>query len=192
LEDAEAALDWLHAVGRAAELPVDPARIALVGHSMGGFIAAHIAARGLDILATALISAVDLRQELGRADRSHGAAAVDENVGISAGLHILAGTSPELLAAEARRHAQHWRLSTNGPRLANRPLLVISSDDGFAASSEALATKVGDVDAQHLRRVHLASDHSYSGCRIALQKAILSWLIGLEADSGAGNPPPAA
>jgi hypothetical protein len=37
--------------------------------------------------------------------------------------------------------------------------------------------------------VHLATDHSYSGCRIALQKAILSWLIGLESGSSAERKP---
>jgi dipeptidyl aminopeptidase/acylaminoacyl peptidase len=123
LEDAAASLDWLQDPARSAMLRIDPQRLVIVGHSMGGFVAAHTAAERLGILGTALISGVDLGQTFGIGDPGHAAAAVDDNVGISVGLHILAGTSPNLLADEARRNADQWCLAAYASRLAGRPLL---------------------------------------------------------------------
>src|SRR4051794_30933823 len=96
LEDAGASFDWLQDPAVCGKLRIDPRRVVTVGHSMGGFVAAHTAAERPGILGTALISGVDLGRAFG-GDAGH-AAAVDDNVGVSAGLHILAGTSPDLLA----------------------------------------------------------------------------------------------
>ena len=109
---------------------------------MGGLVAAHTAAERPGILGTALISCVDLGQAFGSGDPGHAAAAVDDNIGISAGLHILTGTSPDLLADEARRSADQWCLAAYASRLAGRPLLTVTSDDGFAGGSDALADVV--------------------------------------------------
>jgi pimeloyl-ACP methyl ester carboxylesterase len=179
LDDAAAALDWLQDRGNSAKFRIDPHRIVIMGHSMGGFVAAVMAAEHPDILGTALISGVDITRAFGGDDEGHGASAVDKNVGISAGLHILAGTSPDDLADEARRNSAHWHLTSYALRLAGRPLLTVTSDDGFAAGSDALADAVQNLGGKKLKRVHLAADHSYSNCRIELQVELLNWLQAL-------------
>lgn len=68
LEDAAASLDWLQDPVRCAMLRIDPQRLVIVGHSMGGFVAAHTAAERPSILGTALISGVDLGQAFGIGD----------------------------------------------------------------------------------------------------------------------------
>ena len=170
-----ASLDWLQHRALRENTPIDPRRIVIIGHSMGGFLAAHTAAERPDILGTALISGVDLGQAFGGKDKENGANAVDRNVGISEGLHILTGTAAGPLAEEARRNAHEWRLAGYAPRLAGRPLLTVTSDDGFAAGTNALADAARALGGK-VTCVHMATDHCYSNCRIELQTTLLKWL----------------
>lgn len=174
LEDANAALDWIKGASADAALKLDPSRIVVVGHSMGGFIAAHVVPDRSEVLGVALISGVDLGQAFGNPERS--AICIDENVGVSAGLHILAGTSPQALAAEAQSNAAEWRLTNYVGRLGRRPVLIVTADDGFALGSVALAEAVRGLDGGRLTTSHFATDHSYSDCRIGLQVVVLDWL----------------
>jgi hypothetical protein len=57
----------------------------------------------------------------GVTDKDDAIAAVDENVGTSDGLHILAGTSPKALAEEAVDDAEAGSLQTYAPALADGP-----------------------------------------------------------------------
>lgn len=177
LQDAAAALNWIHEAAREHGSKLDPDRIVVVGHSMGGFIAAHVAAGRSDVRGAALISGVDIGQSFGSLENgSQIEARIDENIGISAGLHILAGTTPQALAQEARQNASQWRLTNYADRLSAKPMLLITSNDGFAAGSNALADALRRADASRLYLAHLATDHSYSGCRIKLQTTVLGWL----------------
>jgi uncharacterized protein len=118
---------------------------------MGGFVAAHIVADNPHILGAALISGVDLGSAFGTVH--HGDAAdIDDNVGTSAGLHILTGTSPAALAEEACKNADQWSLMGYPCRLVGRPLLLITFDDGFASDSDALANAVQATGGQGLSR----------------------------------------
>src|ERR1700761_1252396 len=60
MEDADAAIAYLRVPGHAAKLRVDPKRIVLLGHSMGGYMAAHAGAHDPGVMAVGLISAVNL------------------------------------------------------------------------------------------------------------------------------------
>lgn len=182
LADGAAAIAWLRGPDRGGR--IDPHRIVVIGHSMGGFVAAQVVAADPALLGAGLISGVAIGPVFGTPDAERARSLVDENVGASEGLHILAGTSPRALAAEAGSNAAHWRLETLAPALARRPLLLVTSDDGFAAGSDALARAVGRDAGNQLRRAHFETDHSYSDHRIALQIAVLDWLDGV-ARSGA-------
>jgi pimeloyl-ACP methyl ester carboxylesterase len=171
LEDACAAVEWLR-----NQHNVDSRQLVLIGHSMGGYVAANIAANDPGIVGAALISGVDIGTAFGMMPRNRACMALDENVGTSAGLHILSGTSPKALAEEVANDAKRWSLVNFAAALVGRPLLLITSDDGFASGSDALATTVAKLGTNAVRRVHLATDHSYSDCRIALQGTVLDWL----------------
>lgn len=176
IEDAEAALAWLSSEGLKGHSRIDAESVAVIGHSMGGFIAAHVAAGHRSVRAAALISAADLSGAIGDLPDRRAIAVVDANVGASAGLHILAGTSPQALAAEAASNAGRWRLADLGAELADRPLLLCTSNDGFTPGSDELADVVTRA-AGKLSRAHLATDHSYSDHRISLQREVLRWLL---------------
>jgi pimeloyl-ACP methyl ester carboxylesterase len=175
LEDAEAALDWIETADGEAASKIDAGRVVVIGHSMGGFVAAHILATRPDVQGAVMISGVDLVRYFG-GDMDQAKNKVDENVGFAAGLHILAGTSPKALAEEAHAHADQWRLPHYADCLTSQPLLIVTSDDGFAAGSNALADAVQATGTAPLTRSHFATDHSYSDCRIGLQTVILLWL----------------
>ena len=138
LEDATAALNWVRNAGGDANSRIDSDRIVLIGHSMGGFVAAHFSAERPEVWGAVIISSVDLGRSFGSENQEGSEARIDENVGFGAGLHILAGTSSEALAKEARAHAERWQLTNYASRLAGRPLLIVTSDDGFASDSDAL------------------------------------------------------
>jgi uncharacterized protein len=176
LGDAAAALRWLQDEAGSKEFRIDRRRIVVVGHSMGGFAAAHLAAENPAVFGTAIISGVDFETVFGAGDTDHASELVDENVGFSAGLHILAGTSREKLAAEARANAVRWSLPNYASRLAARPLLIATADDGFAPGGALLAGAIRRLGGDHVTRAHFATDHSYSTCRIELQTRMLLWL----------------
>jgi hypothetical protein len=131
-----------------------------------------------------LISGVDIDQAFGNPDRKQAVAVIDETVGSSDGLHILSGTSPGALAKEAGLMAGEWSLKDYATRLANRPLLLTTSDDGFAAGSDALADAVEGCADNRLTRRHFATDHSYSDCRVSLQVEVLRWLANIDPPAG--------
>lgn len=174
LEDAAAAIDWLADRVRAEGNRVDTTRLVLMGHSMGGYIAAHIAADRAAVMGTALISPANMGSTFGLLPHSEAISAVDETIGASEGLHILVGTSPERLASEANDNADRWRLERHAAALEERPILLITSDDGFSEGCDAFADRV--ASARRLTRCHMPTDHSYSDHRIALQVAVLHWL----------------
>jgi uncharacterized protein len=176
LSDAAAAIAWLQGAVNCLEFRVDPQRIVVVGHSVGGFVAAYLASINKSILATAIISGVDFETVFGVGDAERASQIIDDNVGFSAGLHILAGTSREKLAAEARHNAARWSLPSYGRSLAGRPLLIATADDGFRFGGDLLADAVLTIGGRRLTREHFNTDHSYSTCRIELQSRLLLWL----------------
>lgn len=176
LEDGAAALDWMQGAANDEAVKIDPRRIVIVGHSMGGFVTAHLMSGRPEIVGAAIISGVDLGQYFGSGSEN-AAEHIDDNVGYAAGLHILSGTSAEILATEARLNGGLWRLTSYAARLSGRPLLMITSDDGFAAGSDALADAIEAMDHSTLDRNHLATDHSYSDRRIELQRTVVRWLM---------------
>jgi pimeloyl-ACP methyl ester carboxylesterase len=176
LEDAAAAIEWLRGDGAKRAPRIDAQSIVVIGHSMGGFVAAHVVASDPRLMGAGLISGVAIGPEFGRPYGRDLAAVIDENVGTSEGLHILSGTSPSRLAEEASHKAEGWSLERFAPELADRPLLLVTSDDGFAAGSAALAAAVRQSSGEKLRLAHFPTDHSYSDHRIALQIEVLNWL----------------
>jgi hypothetical protein len=88
----------------------------------------------------------------------------------------LAGCTPEGLAKEIVANAAVWNVPNLAPKLANRPILVITSNDGLAPSNDAFVAALHKAGATDITTVHLTTDHSYSDQRIALQKTVLETL----------------
>jgi pimeloyl-ACP methyl ester carboxylesterase len=182
MEDTQAALAYLRDPANAKRLRSDPKKIVVVGHSMGGMIAASIGARDPAVRAVGLISAADMAERALPAVKAGQAEAAVGPMGkalAAEGIAPLAGCTPESLARDLIAHAALWSLPAQASGLAPRPVLVVSSDDGLAPASERLAANLRDLKDMHVTTLHLATDHAYSDQRIALQISVLNWLAGL-------------
>ena len=67
---------------------------------------------------------------------------------------------------------QTGRIARDADGLKAMPILIVTSDDGGAAPAEALARSLEANGNGELRYVHLATDHSFSDHRIALEQTL--------------------
>jgi pimeloyl-ACP methyl ester carboxylesterase len=182
IEDVQSAIAYLRDPANAAALHSDPANIVLFGHSMGGFLARYVAAHDPDLRGTILVSAADMAvdkiEAIPAAYRDRALAPIAKSFAAE-GMAPLAGCTPESLAKDAIANADAWNIPRLAPALASRPLLVITSDDGLVPSNDAFVAALPKSTTTHLTTLHLATDHSYSGQRIALATSILNWLATL-------------
>jgi uncharacterized protein len=183
IEDTQAAIAWLREPANAAKLHTDPKRIALAGHSMGGFMAAYAGSHDPAILGTVLISAAnfhdwaggDLKPEQEAANRARLVKSIADN-----DILPLTGCTAESLADEMLSHRKPWNFVDYAAMFGARPLLLITSDDGLAPSAAHLAAAVRQLANSHVTEAHFTTDHVYSGQRIAMQAAVLNWLAALQ------------
>lgn len=184
MEDAQAAMAWMRDPAQAANYRADPKAIVLAGHSMGGMIAAYVAARDTQIKATVLISAANMagrvlpaveagQTELAVAPLGHALAAE--------GLAPLAGCTPESLARDLLANAARWDIPSEATKLADRPLLAVSSNDGLAPVTDELVVRLRKAGDARVTSLHLPTDHAYSDQRLALEAAVVHWLTELPA-----------
>jgi uncharacterized protein len=183
IEDTQSAIAYMRDGTHAKKLRSDPAYIVLIGHSMGGFMARYVGAQDPAIKAVGLISAADMGVDKVQSLKPGQEKEVVANLAThlaAEGMAPLAGCSPESLAREIVANAATWNTLSLAPKLANRPLLVITSNDGLAPSNDAFVGALHRAGATDITTVHLTTDHSYSDQRIALQKAVLEALESLQ------------
>ena len=182
IEDTQAAIAYLRDPANAAKLRSDPTNIVLIGHSMGGFMARYVGAHDPAVKAVALISAADMAvdtvESIPSAHRSMAAASIAAHFA-NEGMAPLAGCTPDSLAQEVIANADAWNVPNLEPALASRPVLVITSDDGLLPSNDAFTGAIRKAGGKQTTTLHIATDHSYSDKRIALQTAILNFLATL-------------
>jgi uncharacterized protein len=179
IEDTQSAIAYVRDAEHAKKLRADPGYIVLIGHSMGGFMARYVGANDAGIKAVGLISAADMG-----VDKMQGLKPEYENravAGLAAGLAAegmapLAGCTPESLAKEVVANAAAWNVPRLAPRLVDRSVLVITSDDGLAPSNDAFVEALKKAGGKEITAVHLATDHSYSDKRVALTEQVLKML----------------
>lgn len=153
-EDARAVLAYLRDPAVAERLGVDTAKLALMGHSMGGWVTAMVAGQDDGLLGAGLISAGNMGAvgSLGRADLVKLASENAES---------LAGTSPEQMADELSAGREANNFVRMAPGLARKPLLVLTSDDGLAKESDELVAAVRQAGGKRITTIHAATDHSW-------------------------------
>jgi diadenosine tetraphosphate (Ap4A) HIT family hydrolase/pimeloyl-ACP methyl ester carboxylesterase len=185
--DGEAAVAFLNVPANIAKYRIDPTRIVVAGHSMGGFMAADASASAPKVAGTILIDAWNIGGEKARitspAARKAAADALrDDTV-------PLAGTSAELLVKEIETSGSRLNLESLVARIADRPLLLIGADYGIGPGTTKLAQAARQASAPALTETHMATDHSFSDARIALSAEILRWLGRFEPASAKPGTP---
>ena len=182
-EDADAQVQFLLDPVNTQKYRIDPHRIVVIGHSMGGYMAASAIAHNPQVAAAVLISAWNIGGgfENRHQPESKPSTVADEAKELTKDNNLapLAGTSGMALAREILEHQQSLNFLSLASQIAPRPLFVITASEGLAPSDHALAeaiTKAGDT---HVTERHWDTDHSYSGQRAELATAILQWTANL-------------
>jgi len=173
LEDAEAVLVYLRDPANAARLGVDTKRIAIAGHSMGGWVTAQTAAHDHGLIGAILISAADMGY-MGGAPREKVVATMADN------MESLAGVTAQSMADEVIANAKAFSLDDSVGGLTQTPLLVLSADDGLSPGTDKLVKAIEAAGGQKVTAIHAATDHSWSDHRIFLESTIVNWLAGLK------------
>jgi pimeloyl-ACP methyl ester carboxylesterase len=172
LQDADAVLAYLRDAPNAAKLGIAPKRIAIAGHSMGGWVVAHTAAHDHALIGAILISMADMGLVGGRPRAQAVAAMADD-------METLADVTAESMVDELAAHPQEFIVAGAAPGLAQIPVLAITSNDHLAPQTDALVAAIKARGGGKVTATHLDTDHSYSDRRIALESVVITWLLGL-------------
>ena len=177
VEDGRAVLTYLREPVVAQRIRADTTRIVMAGHSMGGSVTALTSAGDSGLKGTILISATNMGGLQGPGGKLLSRDELAKRWANS--MESLADTSPEKMAEEAVSGHKTFDWTGKGRALAGKPLLVLTSDDGQAASAEALAAEARAAGGR-VAVVHVATDHSWSNQRIRLESEVIRWLEGVQ------------
>lgn len=177
LDDVAAALAFLR--GGGDEFRVDEERIALVGHSMGGFMAIAGGARDARVKCIVGIAAADLAAIGDRFAADPAAAGgfadrADKRV-------MLHGFGGAVALREVAQMRQDSRLTGLGPALRGRKVLLIAGTRDQAVPMsvhDGLVAAFSAVEGLQLEARVLDADHAFSWRRIALARTVVGWLDG--------------
>jgi pimeloyl-ACP methyl ester carboxylesterase len=176
LADARAVLAFVRDPANAAPLGIDTKKLVIAGHSMGGWVTALTAAQDSGLAGAVMISAADMG---GRGAVPGAKPMIVKSM--SEDMETLSSTTPEKMADEIIGFSP--RLSFNAEvakGLSTKPLLVLTSDDGLAPNAEKLVKAIRADGGTQATLHHEATDHSWSGKRIALEALVIAWLQGLK------------
>jgi pimeloyl-ACP methyl ester carboxylesterase len=178
-EDADTEVRCVLDPVNAAKYRIDTHRVIVIGHSMGGYMAASAAAHNPQVAAAVLISAWNIGAEYESRRHTGSEAATIESEAKSLeednNLLPLAGTSGESLAREIYQNQQALNFIQLAPAVAPRPVFVITASDGLAPADHALVEALRKAGDTHVTEQHWDTDHSYSDRRSDLANAVLEW-----------------
>lgn len=166
MQDVGAMLTYVTQPANGTKFRIDTRKIVVIGHSMGGFLAAAAIAQHPEFSAGVIITeGSPLNDGAGYFGRESD----------PADYAPLAGTSPAALEREAKSNADVWSFSALATKISPRPVLVLSANDGLRASNEALKTALTRAGSP-VTHIHTDTDHGFTDHRIMLESAILEWL----------------
>ncbi len=179
MEDTDAALAFLADPAVDQKYGLDPGRVVVLGHSMGGFLALHAAASHPRLAGVGVLSAWNIGEEAQHAATPAAEAAVVASY--QAEIAPLAGCTAASLWADTKAHAAQWNYLSYAPAIHTIPALVLEANDGLGEANAAFAAALRRAGDSSVTEVHMVTDHSFSDHRIALEVEVLRWLASLPA-----------
>ena len=168
-QDAKAVLAYLRDPQNAAKLAVDTKHIALIGHSMGGWVSALVGGQDDGLVGVGLISAANMGLPRGQ-NRDQAVAFMADN------MEALAGVTAASMADEISANLEAFNFLHQAKGLASKPVLILTSNDGLAPQAEALAKAITEAGGTKVVTHHEPTDHGWSDHRIAMEAAVIAWL----------------
>ncbi|MDB4909126.1 MAG: alpha/beta hydrolase [Gemmatimonadetes bacterium] len=170
IDDAAATLAFLRAPTNAAKYGIDTTRLVIAGHSMGGWVVSLLAARDHNLRGVIMISAADMGGRVATMTRAQLIPFMADN------LETLAGVTAESLSDQILADGPSRTMAIAARTFGSVPLLALTSDDGLAGHTDAFVKDVRAAGNTHVILTHVATDHSWSDRRIALESAVIVWL----------------
>lgn len=179
-EDAKALLALLDGQ-QADRWGIDRARIAVIGHSYGGYVAACVAQARPELIGAGLIAPWDGRYNADRWAGLSPEARRRETAAFFDGIQgRMAGTDAATLTAEILGNREAFDLGGFASALATRPLLVLTATrDDPEVQAIGLLSALERQRASRLVARRYDTDHGFNDRRIALQIEVLRWLATL-------------
>jgi uncharacterized protein len=178
LDDVDAAIDHVATAPFVRANRSDPARISLVGHSMGGFAALQGFARRAEVACGVSLAGANLGMLGGAAKDPAVRAQIAERFRNFGGPVRLAPDHD--LGEELAAHAGRFDTRSLASRMAGRPvLLVAAARDEVAAPAvhhDPLVAALEAAGATRLASHVLPADHAFSSERLALSRLVVDWL----------------
>ncbi len=182
LEDVAKAVERARSQEWALAYRADPGRVALVGHSLGGFFGAITTAEDDRIACFAFLAGADLGWMGLQARQDASALAGLESI---FGQNMDAEGGPvhgdaQRVTSQIVSHAEMWSVPSRAADLATRPLLVVAAarDEVTPKTDhhDRLIAALREADAKRLMEVVLDDDHVFSAHRIGLAMRLVDWL----------------
>ena len=180
IDDTQVVFDWARDPANAAKYRIDPKRIVIAGHSMGGFMTVQTAAHNPGLAGVILIDAWNPAASAAGLSNPQAQAAIV--AGLAESMPPISGIIAQGLLAEMAANAAGWNNEAQAPALAKAPLLIFGGTTGsggsagFGAVNAALAKSVEAVPGAKVTSYIWPTDHYLSDHRVALTAAIVEWL----------------
>ena len=181
LEDVAEALRLVRDSKWAVAYRSDPNRVALVGHSFGGFLGAITTAEDTAVPCFAFLAGADLGA-LGLLARNNDQVSAQLEASIGADMDADGGpVNGDALrfVDELVDQAEAYDLPSRAPALATRPLLLVAGERDEilpkADHHDRLLSALRAAGAERLTELVFDDDHSFSANRIALARQLVDW-----------------
>jgi pimeloyl-ACP methyl ester carboxylesterase len=176
LEDAEAVIWFLRSDAAITKYRIDPSRIALVGHSMGAWVALFAEAADSAVACAAALDIWNVGAD-GPALRGNAAldtAFTDYHNWLTAPGAPLTAPSGQALTDEIKAQGTSWDVASITPLLTRRPVLLLST----AANEyhDSIVSALQATKALSLTALKWNTDHGFSNDRIRLEETVIAWL----------------
>lgn len=177
-DDAAAALRFLRSCETSARYRIDPDRIAIAGHSMGGFIALKTAAGDPRVTGVASWAGFNFGAFAPQLAHDRDATAEDWN----SCLIPLRGATGVALVDEVLASGSSWELRNLCSTLRNRSVLLVGAKNDVVAPVQLHHEPLVEVYTNGVSRLThavLDTEHGFTSHRPVLSRMILQWLASL-------------
>jgi len=178
-EDADAAVAFLHSPQAAAKYRIDPGRIVVAGHSMGGLMGARAVANDAHTVGLILIDAWDIAADGRRLKANPSLVEQAKHDELDSDMPPLAGTTEDALVAEMQSAPAELDLVATAKAVLPRPMLVLGAERANGTGMRRLAATMQAAGGKDISLIVMPTDHSFSDHRLALEDAVVRWLARL-------------